>query len=158
MNLMVEMNSSKEMQVFFSTSIHLFVMLCTARSRGMFVNSEIASKESNISFLCYCFIWEGSVQLKAIVDMSITICEAIRDDVMHEFSHCIKSRVHGWYNDTTSKSCIIRDKNRDKNYHAACSGKRATPQYGFLLVESAVSAIAQPNIRRLLLSWRSRDT
>jgi len=33
MNLMVEINSSKGMQVFFSMSIHLFVMLCTARSR-----------------------------------------------------------------------------------------------------------------------------
>jgi len=52
MNLIVEINSSKGMQVFFSMSIHLFVILCTARSRGMFVNNEVAPKESNMSSLC----------------------------------------------------------------------------------------------------------
>jgi len=48
--LMMEMNSSKGMQVFFSMLIHLFVMLCIARSRRMFVNSEVASNESNSEF------------------------------------------------------------------------------------------------------------
>jgi len=52
MNLMIDMNSSKGMQIFFSMSVHLFVMLRTARFREMFVNSEVASKESNMSSLC----------------------------------------------------------------------------------------------------------
>jgi len=74
-------------------SIHLFVMLCTARSREMFVNSEIASKESNMSSL-RIVLFQKDLQLKVIVYMSTTVCEAIRDDVIHEFSYCIKSRVH----------------------------------------------------------------
>jgi len=88
---MVEMNSSTGMQVFFSMSIHFFVMLCTARSRGMFVNSEVASNENNMS--CLCIVLSEKDLYKIIVDMP-TIGETIRDNVM------LLHKESCWYNDS----------------------------------------------------------
>jgi len=60
MKLIVDINSSNGMYVFFSICVHLFVMLCTARLRGMLVNSDIVCKGINTSLLLI-FVFERTL-------------------------------------------------------------------------------------------------
>jgi len=59
-----------------------------------------------IIYYLYVFIWEGPVQLKVIVNMSTIIGKAIWDNIMHEFSYCIKSCVYTWYEWFGEGNCL----------------------------------------------------
>jgi len=49
MKLIIDVNSSKGIVVFFSINSHLFVILSIAKFRGMFVNNAITSNEIRTS-------------------------------------------------------------------------------------------------------------